>query len=108
MSKTTKNPLAEKMAPAKVKKAAKPAPAPKKKAKQLFASKKKVKAVAKEHVHVVTPMTDRNGTAFDPAIHAVHADGVTPHADSAGNFIAKTSHYDGAKKAFYGDSYRHA
>lgn len=102
----TANPLAAKMArpaPAKPAEAA-PAPAPKKAA-QKKAPKAK-KAAAAEHV--VTPMTDRSGTPFDPAVHAVHADGVTPHADSAGKFIRKSDHYDGAKKAHYGDTYRHA
>jgi hypothetical protein len=55
----------------------------------------------------VNVMTDRAGTVFDPAKHAATADG-TPHADSAGKFILKEHHYDGAKKAHYGDSYRHA
>jgi hypothetical protein len=52
-------------------------------------------------------VTDSRGTAFNPEVHAAMDDG-TPHADSAGNFIAKASHYDGAKKAHYGDTYRHA
>lgn len=55
----------------------------------------------------VNVMTDRRGTQFDPAKHAATAEG-TPHADSAGNYIAKASHYDGAKKAHYGDTFRHA
>lgn len=55
----------------------------------------------------VSPIVDSRGTAFDPNVHATMDDG-TPHADSAGNFIQKGSHYDGAKKAHYGDTYRHA
>ena len=56
----------------------------------------------------VNVITDRSGQIFDPAIHAVHADGVTPHSDSFGHFIRKADHYDGAKKAHYGDTFRHA
>lgn len=55
----------------------------------------------------VNVMTDRRGTQFNPELHAAMEDG-TPHADSMGNYIDKASHYDGAKKAHYGDTYRHA
>lgn len=55
----------------------------------------------------VSPIADSRGTAFNPEVHAAMDDG-TPHADSAGNFISKASHYDGAKRANYGDTYRNA
>lgn len=102
---STANPLAAKMhRPKPAKPAEAPAPKPAKAKAKKAPKAKKVAAVP----HVVTPMTDRAGTPFDPAVHAVHADGVTPHADSAGKFIRKSDHYDGAKKAHYGDTYRHA
>jgi hypothetical protein len=68
----------------------------------------KKKAAKKAKAEPVNVLVDRAGTKFDPKVHAVHADGVTPHADSAGHFIAKETHYDGAKKAHYADSYRDA
>ena len=71
------------------------------------AAKAKKKA-APERTGPMNVLTDRNGTVFDPEKHAVHADGVTPHTDSAGHFILKEHHYDGAKKAHYPDSFRHA
>jgi hypothetical protein len=67
-------------------------------------AKAKATAAAAAPVNVIT---DRVGTVFDKDKHAATADG-TPHVDSAGKFIAKESHYDGAKKAHYDDTYRHA
>jgi len=55
----------------------------------------------------VNIITDRQGTVFDPNIHAATAEGA-PHADSTGKFILKEHHYDGAKKAHFPDSFRHA
>lgn len=55
----------------------------------------------------VNVLTDRRGTVFNSELHAAMADG-TPHVDSMGSYIGKDSHYDGAKKAHYGDTYRHA
>lgn len=68
------------------------------------AAKARAAKPANEPVNV---MTDRRGTVFDPKVHAATADG-TPHADSAGNYIRKENHYDGAKKAHFADSFRHA
>lgn len=103
----TANPLAAKMHRPKPVAAPKPEVESKSvQSRKALQRPKAKKAAAAEHV--VTPMTDRSGTPFDPAVHAVHADGVTPHADSAGKFIRKSDHYDGAKKAHYGDTYRHA
>jgi hypothetical protein len=56
----------------------------------------------------VNVIVDSRGTQFDPALHAAHTDGVTPHVDSFGHFIQKAHHYDGAKKSHYGDTHRHA
>lgn len=63
---------------------------------------------AKAHEGPVNVITDSRGQTFDPEVHAAHADGTTPHVDSFGHFILKAHHYDGAKKAHYGDTHRHA
>ena len=78
-------------------------------AKKKVAAKKSKKPAAKAPAAAgpVNVITDRAGVTFDPAKHAATADG-TPHADSAGKFILKEHHYDGAKKAHYGDTFRHA
>lgn len=76
-------------------------------AKPVKPAKKPAKSKAPAAAPAPEAPTDSRGTKFDPEVHAVKEDGA-PHADSAGNFIAKTSHYDGAKKAHYGDTFRHA
>lgn len=63
---------------------------------------------AKAHEGLVNVIIDSRGSQFDPEVHAAHADGVTPHVDSFGHFIKKAHHYDGAKKAHYGDTHRDA
>jgi hypothetical protein len=78
-----------------------------KKAKKSKAKPKPKAAVAAAPAEPVNVMKDRFGTNFDAKLHAADANG-SPHVDSMGKFILKEHHYDGAKKAHYGDSFRHA
>lgn len=71
------------------------------------ATAKPKKAVAAAPTEPVNVMKDRFGTNFDAKLHAADANG-SPHVDSTGKFILKEHHYDGAKKAHYADSFRHA